>query len=423
MSLRIAMVTQFYPPVAGGQEQYVRNLSQTLVARGHEVSVATIQLDGFSSEELDGDVELHRIKTSAQRLRFVFGSARKFAPPVADPEALLQLRKLIRRLRPDVIHTHDWLARSVTPHVARDGVPIVATLHDYAGICAQKRLVRGGVPCAGPGIRKCVSCAADYYGSIKGPLTALGNWAAAPRERRAVRMFLPVSRAVADGNALASYGLPFRVIPNFVPDDLTARAQPDHPALRALPADDFILFVGDIAPDKGADVLLEAYRRLSDPPALVLIGRPYISLSELPPGVTALREIPYPAVIAAWRRSAFGVLPSIVPDSCPTVVIEAMAAGRAMIAARSGGIPDLVADGITGRLVAPGDPAALAEAMSELLSTPGRRAQMSAAASQRVERFTASQVVPRIEQAYEEAIGAAAGPVSATSQHPPNIRA
>jgi glycosyltransferase involved in cell wall biosynthesis len=319
MSLRIAMVSQFYPPVAGGQEQYVRNLSHALVDRGHQVSVATINLNGSPQHEFDGEVELHRIRTSAQRLPFLFTTPRQFAPALADPEAVLQLRELIRRQRPDVIHTHDWLARSVVPHVVRDKLPVVATLHDYSTVCAQKRLVYHGLACSGPGVRKCIGCAGSYYGAVKGTVTALGNWAAAGGERRAVRMFLPVSSAVAAGNRLAKDRLPFRVIPNFVPDDLMARARPGHPALRRLPRGDFILFVGDVAPDKGADVLLDAYRQLADPPPLVLIGRVYIPLERLPPGVTALGEIPSPAVIAAWRRSLFGVVPSIVPDACPTV--------------------------------------------------------------------------------------------------------
>jgi glycosyltransferase involved in cell wall biosynthesis len=404
MSLRVAIVTQFYPPVAGGAEQYVSTLSHTLVARGHDVTVATIQLDGLPSEEIDGDVALHRIRTSAQRLPFLFESSRKFAAPFADPEAVVELRKLIRHRRPDVIHTHDWLARSVIPRAARGKVPVVATLHDYATVCAQKRLVRRGTPCTGPGLRKCMTCAGDYYGSAKGTAITVGNWAGARGERRAVRLFLPVSRAVAEGNALARYGLPFRVIPNFIPDELTARAEPDHPALAELPAGDFVLFVGDITADKGANVLLEAHGRLADPPPLVMIGRPYVSLARLPPNVTVLGVIPPSAVMAAWRRSLFGVVPSIVPDSCPTVVIEAMATGRPVVASRTGGIPDLVEDGTTGVLVTPGSATELTRAMTGLLSDPAERARMGTAASQRAARFTASHVVPRIEEAYEDAI-------------------
>jgi glycosyltransferase involved in cell wall biosynthesis len=404
MSLRIAMVSQFYPPVAGGQEQYVRNLSHALASRGHRVSVTTIQLNGAPQHEFDGEVELHRIRTSAQRLPFLFATPRQFAPSLADPEAALQLRELIRRQRPDVIHTHDWLSRSVVPQIVRDDLPVVATLHDYSTVCAQKRLVHRGLPCSGPGLRKCIACAGSYYGPLKGTVTALGNWAAAGTERRAVRMFLPVSSAVAEGNRLAKDGLPFRVIPNFVPDDLIARAHAEHPVLRRLPRDDFILFVGDVAPDKGADVLIDAYARLTNPPPLVLIGRACIPLDRLPAGVTALGVIPSAAVIAAWRRSLFGVVPSIVPDACPTVVMEAMAAGRPVIAARSGGIPDLVDDGVTGMLVPPGDPSALAAAMRRLLSSPATLERMGAAASGQVARFTASHVVPRIEDVYRETL-------------------
>src|SRR3954451_1018839 len=410
MSLRIVMVSQFYPPVAGGQEQYVRNLSHALAGRGHHVSVATIQLNGSPAQERDGPVELHRIQTSAQRLPFLFGSSRQFAPPLADPEAVLELRKVIRQQPPDVIHTHDWLARSVTPHVARGELPVVATLHDYSTVCAQKRLVHQGGPCAGPGATKCVACAGDYYGAIKGTMTALGNWASAPLERRAVSMFVPVSRAVAEGTRLEGHALPFRVIPNFVPDDLASRAQPDHPALGDLPRERFILFVGDVAADKGAQVLLDAYARLTGAPPLVLIGRPYIPLSRLPPGAIALGELPYAAVIAAWRSSLFGVVPSIVPDSCPTVVMEAMAAGRPVVAARSGGIPDLVDDGHTGLLVRPGDVAGLAEAMSRLLRSRHLLEQMSDGAADRLVRFTASHVVPQIERVYMDALASRVRP-------------
>ena len=86
------MVSQFYPPVAGGQEQYVRNLAQALVARGHRVGVATIQPEG-PGQAGDGEVRLHSLRTSAQRVPGAFTSARKFAPPVPDPEAAPIVRK------------------------------------------------------------------------------------------------------------------------------------------------------------------------------------------------------------------------------------------------------------------------------------------------------------------------------------------
>jgi len=59
------MVSQFYPPVAGGQEQHVRNLAHALVDRGHHVEVVTIAADGSVGVALDGVVVLHRIRTTS----------------------------------------------------------------------------------------------------------------------------------------------------------------------------------------------------------------------------------------------------------------------------------------------------------------------------------------------------------------------
>jgi glycosyltransferase involved in cell wall biosynthesis len=220
-------------------------------------------------------------------------------------------------------------------------------------------------------------------------------------------MFLPVSDAVAEGSMLRQQRLPYRVVPNFVPDELgTGRDDECHPELAALPDQGFILFVGDITRDKGVETLLEAYRRLKQPPPLVLIGRRDLRLGELPPGVTVLDVVPHAAVMSAWRRCLFGVVPSVVPDACPTVVLEAMAAGRPVVAANCGGIPELVEAEATGILVPPGDPHALARALERLLTDGGERERMSGEALRSCDRFRASAVVPRIEAVYREVLAA-----------------
>lgn len=94
-------------------------------------------------------------------------------------------------------------------------------------------------------------------------------------------------------------------------------------------------------------------------------------------------------------------VPSIVPDCCPTVILEAMALGRPVVAAASGGIVDLVDQGVTGLLVAPGDPPALSRALSTLVNDRERAAAMGRAALERARSFTAAAVVGRIERLYE----------------------
>jgi glycosyltransferase involved in cell wall biosynthesis len=97
------------------------------------------------------------------------------------------------------------------------------------------------------------------------------------------------------------------------------------------------------------------------------------------------------------------VLPSTLPDPLPTVVLEAMAAGVPVIAAAHGGSLEMVVDGETGRLVAPGDPQALAQAMEALLSDPAQAARMGRAGLERFQRvFALGPYLEAIEGTYDQ---------------------
>ena len=111
-------------------------------------------------------------------------------------------------------------------------------------------------------------------------------------------------------------------------------------------------------------------------------------------------EWPHDHVMAAFRRCLFAVLPSICLDACPTTVLEAMASGRPVVATTTGGIVDMIVDGENGLLVPPGDERKLAEAMARLLNDADLRARLAAGAQERVQRFTASAVVDRLEAVY-----------------------
>ncbi len=404
--MRILMLAQFYPPTIGGEERHVANLSAELAARGHQVSVATLWHKGFARFESEKGVRIHRIRGTLQRMEAIFSyKDRQFAPPFTDPEALWALRRIISEERPDIIHAHNWIVHSFTPLKAWSKAKLVMTLHDYSLVCVQKRLMRHGVRCSGPAFVKCLNCAADFYGIGKGVPSTLANLIWGEIERRTVDMFLPVSRSVAEQTRLAKRGVPYQIIPNFIPDNVEAPENDAHALLAQLPENDFLLYVGDLMPDKGIDVLLEAHAQLNNQIPLVLIGRPVTGyLERIPPNVLHLGRWPHNAIMQAWSRCAIALIPSICPDACPTVAMEAMTMGRPIIASRIGGLIDIVVDGQTGLLVPPGDPQALREAIQGLLDDPERRECMTMMARQRVVEFQAKSVAPRIEQVYREVL-------------------
>lgn len=405
--MRILILAQFYPPSIGGEERHVRDLAIELAARGHSVSVATLLHQGFPPFAIDRGVCVHRIRGTMQRMSALFSYAeRHYAPPFPDPEALWALRRIILQEQPDIVHAHNWIVHSFTPLKSWSKARLVMTLHDYSLVCPQKRLRCQAAQCTGPGFMKCLRCATDFYGILKGPLSTLANTFWAGRERRAVDMFLPVSRTVAEECQLASKKVPYRIIPNFIPDLAEVAHDDTNPFLARLPNGDFLLFVGDVMPDKGVDVLLQAYAEMDTSIPLVLIGRDTTGLYKtFPPNVLCMGAWPHDAVMGAWSRCTIALAPSVWLDPCPTVAMEAMAMGKPVIAARSGGLADIVADGETGLLVPPSDPQALREAIQSLLDDPVRRQHMGDMARQRIVEFQADAVVSRIEQVYQELVG------------------
>lgn len=408
--MRILMLTQFYPPYIGGEERHVRSLSLQLAAQGHQVAVATLGNAELPEFEIDQGVRVYRIRGTLQRIELLFSEhARRHAPPFPDPELGLALRRVIAQERPEIVHAHNWLVRSFLPLKRWSGAKLVLTVHDHSLLCPKKKLIDGAELCSGPGLAKCLACAGAHYGRAKGAPVVLANRLAAYADRAAVDMFVPVSRAVAEDNRLLGGDLPVEIIPNFVPDDLGAQLGEPHSNLAQLPAEPFLLFVGAFGRYKGIDVLLEAYSGLQDAPPLVIIGYQTseypVDLAAPPPGVHVLRDWPHAAVMQAWQRCMLGLAPSTWSDPCPTVAMEAMAMGRPLIAARIGGLTDLVDDGATGLLVPPGDAQALRQAISRLVADPALRGAMGQAGRRKVADFQATRVVRRIEALYRRLLG------------------
>lgn len=404
--MNILIATQFYPPLIGGEERFTHNLSRLLAGRGHQVSVVTIHQTGLPEYEVQSGVSIYRVKGFTQQIKWLYSDdSRRAATPFPDPGLVREMGVIVDRVQPDILHAHNWIIHSLLPH--KKGRKLVLTLHDYGFICATKKLLYRDEVCSGPAPVKCLSCSVGHYGLAKGVPTLTANGLMSAWERRAVDKFVPVSQAVADGNRLEAGS--YQVIPNFVPDTVS-----DVPALEAqyadqLPTEPFLLFVGAFGRYKGVDVLIEAYKRLDNPPPLVLIGYDTsehpVETQSLPPGVRVLRNWPHPAVMGAWERCMMGYAPSVWNEPCATVPMEAMAVGKPVIATRIGGLTDIVADGETGFLVTPGSAEELASATERLLADPALRQQMGEAGRLRVRRFQESAVIPQYERLYADLLG------------------
>lgn len=411
------MLAQFFPPDVGGEERHVLNLSNALAARGNDVHVGTQLLPGQEpAETLASGVVVHRLRSTAQRLAILHSdTGRPHHPPVPDPGLTTALSQLIADVRPAVVHAHNWIINSaVALRRARPrygGFALVLTLHDYSHVCATQRSMRAGVPCPGPRIARCLTCACAHYG----PLIGLPTAAAVPVMRwwknRALDHIVCVSRAVLERNAIARSGVPFSVIPNFIPDELIGASPSAEwplaaPAGATIPPGEFMLFFGDLTREKGAPTIIEAYQRLGiTHPALLMIGRRGPDIPDpLPDGVIVENPWPHEAIMDSVRRCLMAILPPTWPDPCPTTVLEAMACGRPVVTTAMGGVVDMVDHGVEGIVVRPGNAADLAAAMRRLLDDDALRERLGAAGLRRVGQFTASTVAGEIERVYEEVV-------------------
>ena len=122
-----------------------------------------------------------------------------------------------------------------------------------------------------------------------------------------------------------------------------------------------------------------------------------------------------PAILSA---SDLFVLPS-ESEASPNVILEAMAAGLAVVASRVGGIPELVTDGVSGSLVPPGDPDALADALLDLLDHPSRGAAFGRAGRARIEReYSFERMVTQFETLYlSGSVGSVSADIRNSSGH------
>jgi len=168
-----------------------------------------------------------------------------------------------------------------------------------------------------------------------------------------------------------------------------------------------VLYVGKFSPGKGTADLVAAARGVAGkfPDALFLfVGEGELDASD--PHVRRLGPLPNREVLALYPLAEVVVVPSVIPDALSRVILEAMAAGRPVVATRVGGTPELVIDGKTGLLVERHAPAELARAIASLLRDEALHISLACGARHHLtERFGAGDSVDRLLAAYASARG------------------
>lgn len=395
--MSLALVSEHASPLAtlggvdsGGQNVHVACLAGALADRGHRVTVYTRRdaRDLPDRTALRPGVTVHHVPAGP-------------AEYLPKDELLPHMREFAHYLtrhwqdgpRPDLIHSHFWMSGLASLTAARElRLPM---LHTYHALGTVKKRHQGGADTSPPsriGLEREIGLGCDrVVATCRDEVAELQD------------MGIPADKA--------------DVVPCGVD---TERFCPEGPvADRGTTHRYRLLHVGRLVPRKGAAVSLAALARLPEA-ELVIAGGPQAGRLDADPEVRRLRDLARTAGVADRVRFLGAVpcadVPALMRSAdvilCPAdyepfgiVPLEAMACGRPVVASAVGGQLDTVVDRETGRLVAPGDPRALADAVAGLLADPGLRDAYGAAGRRRVtSRYGWAQVAAATERAYRSTL-------------------
>jgi glycosyltransferase involved in cell wall biosynthesis len=164
--MKILVLSDFYPPIIGGMGTNVQTISKELSKRGHKVVVCTTKLSKKeSSLEKDDDVKIKRLWGLFQRMPLLYRDInRRYIPPFQDWLITNELKMLVGRMKPDIIHAQGWIMYSALPLIKKYNIPFIVTLHDYGLICPKMTPEK---LCEQPLTIQCVSCLKEEYGILK----------------------------------------------------------------------------------------------------------------------------------------------------------------------------------------------------------------------------------------------------------------
>jgi glycosyltransferase involved in cell wall biosynthesis len=374
----------------GGPALHVAYLTAGLRDRGYETTLVAGTLArgedsmAFVAEELG--IEVERIVELQREIS-----------PLRDVRSVLHLARTIRRVRPQILHTHTAKAGAVgriAALLAGDARPpiIVHTFHGHVLRGYFGPLRSRAFALLERRLAKATTCLVAVSPEVRDDLVRLG---VAPREK-----FVVIRLGIELGERV-------RVEENG--RDETRR-------MLGIPPEAFTVgWIGRMTGVKRTDDVLLAFRSLRErgvAARLCLVGdgpdRDHVERRAHELGV--MREtlfLGYQADVAPFYAAfdAF-VLPS-GNEGTPVTTIEALAAGRPVVATRVGGVPDVVRDGEDGFLVAPGDVEELADKLAALAGDADLRARMGAAGRGNVlPRYAVGRLVDDIDRLYRSLLEA-----------------
>ncbi len=362
-TLRVLCWSEFFRPYVGGVEVLASRLFPALAARGHQITVIT------SHEHLPlPDVEAF---DGIQVRRFPFRPLLRAGDASGIFRLVAEVHAFARSLAPDLVHVlHVGASLLYARALVRMGTPMLLTLQNHlrAGDASEAGLVR--------------------------EMLASASWITTCSETLCAELRQTVPEVASKTSAILNAVEP--------PVNLPSLPSWDPPRL---------LCLGRLVPEKGFDVAVSAFARVHPrfPHARLTIAgdgpeREALEALAVKLGVrdrTEFLGMVSPSRVPDLLAAATVVLMPSRREGLPLVAVEAAFAARPVVATPVGGLPEVVVDGETGRLVAVDDPATLAEVVTELLHEPDRVADLGTRARHRAfDRFGLTACVQRYDGLY-----------------------
>jgi glycosyltransferase involved in cell wall biosynthesis len=362
----------------GGEDAHVDAVAEALADAGCEV-------DRYLASSLSVATEGARLRT---------GLTMAYSPAAAR-----SIRRKLETFRPDIVHAHN-LVPLLTPSVLRTarstGATVVATLHNHRFACPSGDLMRNGRVHDDCVAGSSLACA--LRGARGSYVEGLAYGVSLEMQRRLRLNTRWVDAFIAPSGYIAEV---FRRAGN-----IRSRVEIiPHGVSRALRGTEarYALFAGRLSGEKGIDVLARAARLAPDVPIIVAGSGELAPLLAGIEGITLTGQLSREGVGALQADAAFVVVPSTCPEVFPLSAVEALAAGKPLVASAIGGLPEIVRDGVTGITVPPGDPDKLASAMGRLWREPELRANLAAGAVRTFEsEYRIEDHVERLINLYRE---------------------